>query len=239
MREEIVGQAWYSKLKPWFESYSWAALKSLLIAEYDKGCYPAVSDIFNAYKLTDPDKIKAVIIGQDPYHNGHAHGLAFSSLSSTTPASLRTIFKEIDRDILHTSNLEEFRSHFPTNDLTSWAKQGVFLINPILTVRPGQPLSHEKLGWQEFTSASLQVLYDSPQPKVWLVWGKKAELTVDSIDRFKSPQHQPGHLFLISGHPATASYGRDTFSHNHHFSKTNAFLVANNQEPIQWSLKNS
>lgn len=175
------------------------------------------------------------MLGQDPYHNGHAHGLAFSSLDNTTPASLRTIFKEIARDVLKITSVEEFKAAFPSNDLTPWAEQGVLLMNTILTVQPGIAKSCQGWGWEKFTDAVLQQLILSTDPVVFVLWGKDAQRAYDhalmTIPRMQVSNH---HLILRTAHPATASYGKDGFTGCGHFSMINNWLVSQGREAIEW-----
>lgn len=233
MTEKLMGREWYELLQDELnEEYIKEIKRSLPLQKF----YPQTLDIFKAYELTPPSSVKVVIVGQDPYHNGHAHGLAFSSLQETTPASLRTIFKEIDRSILKSRDASEFKSYFPTNNLTKWAQQGVFLINPILTVKPGVALSHESLGWQDLTGRSVLELYRDDKPKVFMLWGKKAQEFFDKYFRFGYGTPRP-HLVLKTGHPATASYGKDQFTGCNHFQIANTFLQEAGREPITWDLR--
>lgn len=231
MNRNLLGDAWYTPLQSECDENYLLDIRQELIKRLDEETwYPSADKIFEAYNLTDPATVKVIMIGQDPYHNGHAHGLAFSSLASITPVSLRIIFREVMNDMYPSQNLNDL---FPHNNLTSWAEQGVFLINPILTVAKGKALSHEKLGWQRFTRKSLSILYNDERPKVFMLWGKKAEATFDSIE---STNNTSPHKILIAGHPATASYGKDLFSGCRHFSIANNFLKESNQKPIKWML---
>lgn len=182
--------------------------------------YPKKEDLFNALKTTSYADTKVVILGQDPYHNeNQAHGYAFSVLEGNPfPPSLRNIFKELENEyqtpIHRSSNLED------------WAKQGVLLLNTILTVKAHQPLSLQNLGWQEFTLDILKQINKKPEPVVYLLWGAKAI-------EYKKYLNNPNHLVLTSPHPSPLSARRGFFG-NDHFKKTNEFLIKHNKQPIQW-----
>lgn len=182
--------------------------------------YPKKEDLFNALKTTSYANTKVVILGQDPYHNeNQAHGYAFSVLEGNPfPPSLRNIFKELENEyqtpIHRSSNLED------------WAKQGVLLLNTILTVKAHQPLSLQNLGWQEFTLDILKQINKKPEPVVYLLWGAKAI-------EYKKYLNNPNHLVLTSPHPSPLSARRGFFG-NDHFKKTNEFLIKHNKQPIQW-----
>lgn len=182
--------------------------------------YPIKEDLFNALKTTSYADTKVVILGQDPYHNeNQAHGYAFSVLEGNPfPPSLRNIFKELENEyqtpIHRSSNLED------------WAKQGVLLLNTILTVKAHQPLSLQNLGWQEFTLDILKQINKKPEPVVYLLWGAKAI-------EYKKYLNNPNHLVLTSPHPSPLSARRGFFG-NDHFKKTNEFLIKQNKQPIQW-----
>lgn len=184
-------------------------------------------------------------MGQDPYpfpdskKNPHAHGLAFSSVSIETPASLRTILREVDRDVVKTDTKKQFNEAFVNNDLSLWAKQGVLLLNTALTVRAGDPGSHKEL-WQGLMKDVLKLLYESEERKVFVLWGKEARdifwtVFSDDPDRLRPMRHS----ILIAGHPATASKGRDLFSGCNHFSKINLQLERWGDKPIKWTLTNT
>ena len=148
-----------------------------------------------------------------------------------TPASLRMILREIDRDLLRTTTYESFKSYFPNNNLTPWAKQGVFLLNTILTVRAAQPNSHKGMGWELFTEEVLRILFNDPTPKVFLAWGKEAS---DQVKSLGINLHH--HKLLFAGHPAAASHGVDKFSGCGHFSTTNHWFIKQGLPPINWTL---
>ncbi len=207
----------------------------LITEEYSryKVC-PAPIDVFKAFLLTDPDTIRVVIIGQDPYPFGnHADGLAFSSSQSETPASLRLIIREVDRDTVKTKDYSEFKRYFPNNSLVPWAKQGVFLINTALTVRAGLPNSHAEFGWKEFISQVLKLLYEkNTPPKVFMSWGSEAQMLTNQLKTSKPSSH----IILEAGHPASGAHGKDKFSGCNHFSKTNYFFRKHNLPEINWAL---
>lgn len=209
------------------------SLKESLRQEYNTTTVrPAPGDIFRAFKLTPPDKVKVVVVGQDPYpFGGHADGLAFSSKESETPFSLKMVLREVDRDVVKTKNYQEFKRAFPTNDLSSWANQGVFLLNTVLTVRAGEVGSHGKLGWQQFTTHVLQLLYDDPTPKVFLAWGSEAVKILAPLFEVRTV-----HEGFIAGHPASGAHSKDKFSGCSFASKTNIWLTKRGIEEINWQL---
>jgi uracil-DNA glycosylase len=185
-------------------------------------CYPAPELVFNALRTTPLEKVKAVILGQDPYHNpGQAHGLCFSVQNGVEPPpSLKNIYEELNKDI---------GMPIPqTGNLTPWAQQGVLLLNTILSVRQNSPMSHSTIGWQQFTDAVIKALNQRSQPMVFLLWGSPARKKKELITN-------PNHLILEAPHPSPLSAYRGFFGCKH-FSKTNEFLVANGLEPINWQL---
>ena len=197
------------------------SLMDFIKKEYqEKTCFPPFQDIFNAFKFHDIDQIKVIILGQDPYHEEHqAHGLSFSILDGNPlPKSLINIYKELYDDIGVTRL---------TGDLTSWAKQGVFLLNSVLTVEKGKANSHKNKGWEIFTSKVIEELNKDNHPKVFVLWGNDAIKKKDLITNSK-------HLVITSPHPSPLSSYRGFFG-SKPFSKINTFLVNNNLEPIDWS----
>lgn len=184
--------------------------------------YPPNNLIFNAFDQTPFDKVKVVIIGQDPYHQpGQAMGLCFSVPKGVrAPASLRNIYLELKRDL----GIEP-AAH---GDLTHWAKQGVFLLNAILTVEAGKAASHSKIGWENFTTAVIKRLSEKKQHLVFLLWGNFARSKKELIDLNK-------HTVLQSVHPSPLAGGK--FIGCGHFSKTNEILAGNGFQPIDWNLK--
>ena len=196
-----------------------------LAKEYkEKNIYPPKENIFSAFQLTAKKDVKVVILGQDPYHGpGQAHGLAFSvNPDIPIPPSLRNIYKEIEMEY----NTKLNRS----GDLRDWAKQGVFLLNPILTVEEHKPLSHSKIGWQQFTNEALKQLNEEDRPIVFLLWGNKAKEAAKLLNN-------PNHLILTSVHPSPLSASRGFFGCNH-FKKANEFLEKHNETPINWTQSN-
>ena len=184
--------------------------------------YPPGSLLFNAFNTTPFDKIKVVILGQDPYHGkGQAHGLCFSVQNGIQPPpSLMNIFKELQSDIGI-----DIPDH---GNLTHWAEQGVFLLNASLSVRAGEPMSHSKIGWAEFTDTVIKTISDKKKNIVFLLWGKFAQEKRILIDEKK-------HCILRSVHPSPLSAHGGFFGCKH-FSKTNEYLISKGIDPIDWSL---
>lgn len=185
--------------------------------------FPPSEDIFNAFHLTPLSKVKAVIIGQDPYHNvGQAHGLCFSVRKGVEiPPSLENIYKELHDDL---------GIKIPSHGcLEKWAKQGVLLLNSVLTVRAHAALSHKNFGWEEFTDAAIRVLNSQDRPIVYLLWGSPARAKKAMLDN-------PKQLVLEAPHPSPLSAYRGFFGCRH-FSKCNDFLIKNGVEPIDWSIE--
>lgn len=195
-------------------------LKSIIQNEYQNyQCHPDYSKIFHAFSATPLNKVKVVILGQDPYHEvNQAHGLAFSVLCPELPPSLVNIYNEMSSDL----QVEVKQD----GNLDYLAKQGVLLLNTILTVRNGQALAHQNLGWEVFTDNVIKYLNTLDQPIVFILWGKNA------ISK-KVFLNNPHHLILTSPHPSPLSAYRGFFG-SKPFSKTNDFLIANNVEPIKW-----
>lgn len=183
--------------------------------------YPLRKDIFRAFELTPPAKVKCVIIGQDPYHQpGQAHGLAFSVKSGVPlPPSLKNIYREIENDLgIKMRN---------DGDLTYLANQGVLLLNVHLSVFKDKPLSHSIDVYEKFTKSILKVLNDLEQPIAFILWGKKAQ-------KFEKTLQNPRHLVIKSNHPSPLSANRGGFFNTKPFSKTNIFLIKNKQSSIDW-----
>ncbi len=205
--------------KPYFEQIS-LHIKTEKVQ--GKIIYPPGSLLFNAFNITPFDKVKVVILGQDPYHGaGQAHGLCFSvQYGIQPPPSLMNIFKELQDDIG-----VPVQNH---GNLTHWAQQGVFLLNASLTVRAGEPMSHSKIGWAAFTDTVIKKISEQKKNIVFLLWGKFAQEKRVLIDESK-------HLILRSVHPSPLSaYGG--FFGCKHFSKTNEYLASKGIDPIDWSL---
>ena len=185
--------------------------------------YPPADDIFNAFHLTPLPEVKVVILGQDPYHEpGQAHGLSFSVMPGVEiPPSLVNIYQELHDDL---------GCKIPNNGcLTKWARQGVLLLNTVLTVRAHRAFSHKDIGWQEFTDAAIRVLAGQDRPLVFILWGRPAQQKASMITN-------PRHLILKSPHPSPLSAYRGFFG-SRPFSKTNAYLEANGLTPIDWQIE--
>ena len=220
-----IGNDWNGVLKDEFEKEYFEKLTDFVKTEYkSEVCFPPVKDIFNAFEMCSFSNTKIVILGQDPYHGkGQAHGLSFSVPEGMKiPPSLRNIFKELTSDLGVDS---------PTQgDLTSWAKQGVLLLNATLTVRKSKPVSHQKQGWEEFTDSVIKTISNKKESVVIVLWGKFAEQKVSLIDESK-------HCIITSSHPSPFSAHRG-FLGSKPFSKTNEFLEKKGIEKIDWELKN-
>lgn len=215
-----IGNSWDLLLKEDFESESYQKLRAFLAAEYrTRRIYPDMHDIFNALKTTPYEDVKAVILGQDPYHGaGQAHGMCFSVKEGVpAPPSLVNIFKEIETDlgIVNTSPY-----------LVPWAKQGVLLLNTVLTVREGQPNSHKDKGWEVLTDSIIRKLNAREQPIVFILWGGNARSKKSLITNRQ-------HLILECPHPSPLSAYAGFFGCRH-FSKCNDFLTKHGVEPIDW-----
>lgn len=201
------------------------SLKQFLISEkqQNKVIFPPSTEIFNAFNLTPFDKVKVVIIGQDPYHGyGQAHGLSFSVKDHVRlPPSLQNIYKELETDI------EGFK--IPTSgNLTKWAKQGVLLLNATLTVEANKAGSHQKRGWETFTDEAIKAVSDYKQGVVFILWGRFAQDKERLIDTSK-------HYIIKSAHPSPFSAYNGFFG-SKPFSKTNEFLKKQNLQPIDWQV---
>ncbi len=215
-----IVKSWFTLLQDEFAKDYFKSLQSFLGEEYSCATvYPKEENIFNALNFVPPDKVKVVIIGQDPYHEpGQAQGLSFSVPENFPyPPSLVNIFKEIEDD-LHIKCL-------PSGDLTRWAKQGVLLLNTVLTVRKGQANSHKDKGWEKLTSKIIEILGKKKEPIVFMLWGSYAQ----SFE----PLIESQHLVLKAPHPSPLSAYRGFFGCKH-FSKCNQFLQKNGQTPIDW-----
>ena len=216
---------WADYLKEEYKKPYYRKLYQKVMDEYHtKLIFPPADDIFNAFHFTPLNEVKVVILGQDPYHNdGQAHGLCFSVKRGVeTPPSLVNIYQELHDDC---------GCYIPNNGyLEKWAKQGVLLLNTVLTVRAHQANSHRGIGWEQFTDAAIQVLNEQDRPIVFLLWGRPAQMK-------KSMLNNPKHLILEAPHPSPLSAYRGFFGCKH-FSKTNEFLVANGLEPIDWQIEN-
>lgn len=215
-----IGNSWDDILKDEFQKEYYKQLRVFLKSEYQNHVvFPNMYDIFNAFKLTPYEKVKIVILGQDPYHEkGQAQGLCFSVPDSIKmPPSLVNIYKEI---------YDELGIKKTSSDLSSWAKQGVLLLNAVLTVREGLAGSHSKKGWEIFTDDVIRILNQREDPIIFILWGayarqKKALIT------------NPKHYVLESAHPSPLSAYNGFFG-NGHFKKANEILKELNKEPINW-----
>ncbi|MCD8094757.1 MAG: uracil-DNA glycosylase [Ruminococcus sp.] len=218
-----IGNSWDALLQDEFRSEYYLKLREFLKAEYSsRTIYPNMYDIFNSLRYTPYENVKAVIIGQDPYHGeGQAHGLCFSVKKGVAaPLSLQNIFKELQADLgISAPNHGE---------LTDWTRQGVLLLNSVLTVRAGQPNSHKGMGWERLTDAVIRLLNEREQPTVFLLWGANARAKAVLITN-------PKHLVLTAAHPSPLSAYNGFFGCRH-FSKTNEFLKSNGLEPIDWRI---
>lgn len=216
-----IESSWKENLVEEFEKAYFFELVKFVKQEYSsKTIYPPARFIFNAFNRCPFDKVKAVIIGQDPYHGpGQAHGLCFSVMEGVAfPPSLVNIFKEIHDDI---------NAPLPKNgNLEHWTDQGVLLLNAILTVRSHQAGSHQNKGWEQFTDAAIDKLANHRDHLVFLLWGTYAQKKGAFVDRSR-------HLVLESAHPSPLSANSGFFG-NRHFSKTNNYLEEHNIEPIVW-----
>ncbi len=223
-RQVRLEASWKAQLINEFDKQYMAALRSFLAAEKQKGkvVYPAGDDIFNAFDSTPFDAAKVVILGQDPYHGpGQAHGLAFSVRPGIAlPPSLQNIYKEIRADLGVAP---------PANGcLQAWARQGVLLLNSVLTVEQGNAGSHQGMGWERFTDEAVRVLAEKREGLVFMLWGSYAIRKGQFIDRDR-------HLVLTAPHPSPLSAHRG-FLGCRHFSQANRYLAERGQKPIDWTL---
>ena len=212
---------WLEALKDEFHQPYYAKLYKTVMQEYQtRKIFPPADDMFNAFHFTPLSQVKVVILGQDPYHNdGQAHGLCFSVKRDVeVPPSLVNIYQELHDDL---------GCYIPDNGyLEKWAKQGVLMLNTVLTVRAHQANSHRGIGWEQFTDAVIHRLAEEREHLVFILWGSYAQRKGDFIDRSK-------HLVLKSPHPSPLSAHRGFFG-NKHFSRTNEYLRSYGIEPIQW-----
>ena len=215
---------WENILQDTFEAPYFKALIDFVKSDYSSTqCFPPKKLIFNAFDLCPPEKTKVVILGQDPYHRpGQAHGLCFSVPEGIPhPPSLKNIFKELENDL---------QMAYPiSGNLTSWAKQGVLLLNATLTVQAHRAGSHQAKGWETFTDRLIKLLSEQYEGLVFLLWGGYAKQKIKLIDADK-------HCVLSSGHPSPLSANRGYWFGNQHFSKCNAYLDYKGKKPINWQL---
>src|SRR3990167_2495240 len=219
--------SWLKKLAPEFEKPYMKELEAFLAREFDSGAviYPSFKDIFNSFCYTSFEKVRVVIIGQDPYHGpGQAHGLSFSVPKGVPlPPSLQNIFKELKEDLGVPSP--------PHGCLIEWAKQGVLLLNAILTVRANEAKSHHGKGWEIFTDRVVQLLCARKKPLAFLLWGKSALEKFQHIESCSNTEH----LVLTAAHPSPLSAYTGFFGCSH-FSKVNEFLKSVGCDPIDWKI---
>ena len=219
-----IGDSWKRPLSAEFDSSYMATLRSFLLREKEQGkrIFPRGAEYFRALDLTPLDRVKVVILGQDPYHGeGQAHGLCFSVRPGVRiPPSLVNIYKEIESDLGIPRACHGFLEH--------WARQGVLLLNSVLTVEMGRAASHQGQGWERFTDAVIRTVNESDKPVVFMLWGAYAQKKAAFVDQQK-------HLVLRAPHPSPLS-AHAGFLGCRHFSKANAFLESNGREPIDWRL---
>lgn len=220
-----INNDWLEPLKPEFRKPYYKKLYETIIKEYQtQQIFPAPDDIFNAFALTPLHEVKVVILGQDPYHGvGQAHGLCFSVKPNVEiPPSLMNIYKELQYDV---------GCEIPNNGyLVKWAKQGVLMLNTVLTVRAHQANSHRGIGWEQFTDAAIRILNEQDRPIVFILWGRPAQ-------EKKGMLNNPKHLILEAAHPSPLSANRGFFG-SRPFSKTNQFLIQHGEKPIDWQIEN-
>ena len=221
----MINKSWDEFLNNEFKQKYFVELSSFLKQQYQNEIiYPQKTDVFNAFLYTDLDKVKVVILGQDPYHQpNQAMGLAFSvNKNVALPASLKNIYKEISNQL-----------HVKMSDngcLIKWARQGVLLLNTVLTVRAHEANSHKGIGWEEFTDAAIRILNEIDRPIVFILWGRPAQAK-------KAMLNNPRHLILEAPHPSPLSAYRGFFG-SRPFSKTNQFLEEHGMAPIDWQIEN-
>ncbi|MCY7777152.1 uracil-DNA glycosylase [Bacillus haynesii] len=223
--KQILNDSWWQQLKDEFDKPYYQELREMLKREYaEHTVYPEPNDIYNALHYTSYESVKVVILGQDPYHGpGQAHGLSFSVQPGVNPPpSLKNIFIELQNDI---------GADIPNHgSLVSWAKQGVLLLNTVLTVRRGQANSHKGKGWEQLTDSIIDVLNKRDKPVVFILWGRHAQMKKERIDTSK-------HFIIQSPHPSPFS-ARNGFFGSRPFSRANQYLEQIGDEPIDWSLPN-
>ena len=222
----LIKKNWFDLLKSEFETTQYKELESWLNHEYQNQIiYPKPENVFNALNLVKYNDVKVVIIGQDPYHNpNQAHGLSFSVENDVAiPPSLKNIYKELHDDM---------GCYIPNNgNLTKWAKQGVLLLNSVLTVEKNKPNSHKNKGWEQITGKVVELLNQRVDPVIFLLWGSNAKAIGKNIDRNK-------HYVLEAVHPSPMSANQGGWFGCHHFSKTNEILKKLNKTPIDWQIEN-
>ena len=220
MKSIKIEGSWKNVLSNFFDTEEFNKLREKVREEYiEKNIYPKPDEIFNAFNLCPIDKVKVVILGQDPYHGkGQAHGLSFSVKEGVKlPPSLQNIFKEIKDDV---------GKEVESGDLTKWAEQGVFLLNSILTVQAGNAASHKDIGWEKFTDEVIKTLSKERENLVFILWGNYAKNKAEFIDKEK-------HLILTAAHPSPLSANNGFFGCRH-FSKANEYLKKHKKGKIDW-----
>ncbi|KKN88735.1 hypothetical protein LCGC14_0246260 [marine sediment metagenome] len=226
-RKDMLGESWAKLLGSQFDSPYMKDLGKYITVRRSKATvYPLQEELFKAFQLTPYEDVKVVILGQDPYNDGAAHGLAFSKKpgfksNSWLPPSLEVIFKAIQEEIS-----ASFSSAL-SGDLTSWAKQGILLLNPILTVEHKRPTAHESKGWEKFTSRVIDVLNDHPKRLVFLLWGNYAKSYYNRIS-------VPKNLVIQASHPVSSKYNDTEWNSNESFKRTNEFLKTIERKQIEW-----
>ena len=222
----LITKNWYEKLINEFNSDDYKKLEKWLTQEYQtKTIYPKPEKVFNALNLVKYDDVKVVIIGQDPYHNpNQAHGLSFSvEKDIAIPPSLQNIYKELHNDL---------GCYIPNNgNLTKWAKQGVLLLNSVLTVEKNKPNSHKNKGWEKITTKVVELLGERKDPVIFLLWGANAKASGKNIDTSR-------HYVLTAVHPSPMSANQGGWFGCKHFSKTNEILKQLGKTPIDWQIEN-
>ncbi|MBR6137249.1 MAG: uracil-DNA glycosylase [Bacilli bacterium] len=220
----MIGNNWDSLLKEEYQKEYFKNLLDFIKKEYkEKNIYPKQNEVFNAFRYTDFSNVKVVILGQDPYHGpDQAEGLSFSVKNEVLkPPSLQNIFKELESDL---------GIPFPVaNSLKPWAKQGVLLLNAVLTVEEHKPTSHKDKGWETFTDDIIKIINKKEEPVVFILWGAYARAKKELITN-------PKHLIIESAHPSPFS-ARNGFFGSRPFSRTNEFLRKNNEKEIDWRIE--
>ena len=218
-----IGNSWDELLKEEFQKDYYKTLRKTLAQEYKtRTIYPAMDNIFNALKYTAYEDVKVLLLGQDPYHGpNQAHGLCFSVQKGVVkPPSLKNMFKELESDL---------GIKAPSHGcLTDWAKQGVMLLNTVLTVREGEPNSHKKLGWTIFTDKIIELLNEREDPVIFVLWGRNA---IDKLPLITNTNH----YVLTAAHPSPLSASRG-FLGCKHYSKINCILTSIGKSPVEWKI---
>lgn len=223
----VISKSWYELLKDKLESDKFKKFSDWLNAEYNsKTIYPKPENVFNAINRVKFENVKVVVIGQDPYHQpNQAHGLSFSVEGDVAiPPSLKNIFKELQN---------ELACYIPNNgNLTKWANQGVLMLNSVLTVEYNKPNSHKGKGWEDITSAIIDLLNNREKPVIFLLWGANAKALGAGIDKSK-------HYVLTASHPSPMSANQGGWFGNGCFIKTNEILLELGETPIDWQIENT